>query len=120
MERICRTCKHCINGKCYNKDNKMGLNISGDIYNIFEGGYLSDFLRENIDVNDIVDFLDEELREQSIIRKNKKLDKDFSNDLEIYIIESLDNVISGFLISQIKDIEIEKEVESDFGCKFWE
>lgn len=124
MYKTCRYCRFYTSGGC-SKIALMQTNatIGGEIYNIFESGELSDFITENLNIDNILEILIEELKEQSLIRKNKKIDKD-SFQIENYITEALDNTVSNFLISKIKDIKEDIyntiEVDPDFYCKYFE
>lgn len=123
MEHNCINCKYYRNSQCNSKDFKATIGnteIDSSIYQIFEEGYLDEFLHENIDIEYIQKNLLEEIEQQGYTKKNKNINKFQSDNFENVLVEEISDKVSRFLINQIKNIKIDITVNKDFGCIYWE
>ena len=128
MEKICQYCKSYCNGKCINKDFKNSVSATSCIddkaNDLFEEGYVSEYLREHVDTDGVIAIVIDMLKEGDYIKKNRKEIEynklDDYDGLENELVEMCDDVLSGLVLPRIKNVNINLEVESEFSCKYWE
>jgi hypothetical protein len=122
MDKKCMNCKSFNSGTCFNSDfiKSINIDISNNIYNIFESGKLAEFLQENIDFEYISNLHIELLKKNDFLKKNKNTNNFNNEDIQANIIEELDDKISNFLIRNIKSIKPFVKIDPSFNCMFWE
>lgn len=130
MEKKCKTCKWYYDNKCYNKDFResiQGNTPEDEFIELTESGILEGYIRENKEnqAYELAYKVLERLYELDYIKKSKKKLWDFKNvdDSEEFLnefTETMDSIISSFVMNRIKDIKMEYEINSEFGCRFWE
>lgn len=130
MERKCKTCKWYHNNKCHNKEFResiQGNTPEDEFIELTESGILAEYIKENKESQayELAYKVLERLYELDYIKKSKKKLWDFKNidDGEEFLnefTETVDSVISSFVMNRIKDVKMEYEVDNEFGCRFWE
>lgn len=129
MEKKCANCKYYNLGECMSKDFRESINpkkSKDDFIYLTESGLLAEGIRENNkNIYELANVVINKLYELEYIKKTKKkinTYKDIDNYEEFLqnYIEKVDETISNFVIPQLKDVDMDYNVNKDFCCKFWE
>lgn len=121
MEKNCINCKWYSNGVCNSKELQINP-TSKNGYSYTEEAYLSDALREGIDLKMIASLIMNELEEKNMLKKNHDVKKlNLEDDIMCNIIEHIDDVLSPSITNYFDGTfnEIEINNPHEFYCSNW-
>ena len=102
-----------------------GSTPKNEFISLTETGELAEYIRECGKGYELADMVLERLNELEYIKKSKKKIWNFKDidDYDNFLInftEIVDEIISSFILPELENVKMDYEINSDFGCRFWE